>query len=175
MIKLIKENKIPIILALIHFFISILFKIDKCFFNYPDIFFTNMIIIKILYFISLFFFWGFNYHVYKKIKENNEIYKRGLNFFLIYFSIMIFLIILTWPGLWSLDDIWTLKEASYYYFSVWQHTLSPISHSLFLQYLPFAAGVIIVQNYIIFLCIAFVITKLETSYNLNFIVLKRII
>lgn len=167
MIKYIKENKIPIIIALVHFFVSTFFMFDKNFFDYPKVIFINMLLIKILYFISLFIFWGFNFHVYRKIKKNDEQYKRGFKLFIIYFSIMIGLIFLVWPGLWGNDDIWCLNGVFHYFFSSWHNVLTSISQCLFLQYLPFMAGIIIIQNYIISICASFIITKIETSYNIH--------
>ena len=59
------------------------------------------------------------------------------------------LLILTWPGTWSWDDVFIVQKASQYDTSAWQHFFSGIFHILCLQTIPFVSGVIIMQILII--------------------------
>lgn len=157
----------PSLIAIIHFLITAVLKIDRYFFDYSCLDTGHYYFIKILYFICLFIFWNFIFFVYKKIKEKNIVYKRGLKLFLIYFVIMTILILLVYPGLWSWDDIYVLKSDICSHYSGWQHILSGFEHMIALEFLPFTGGIIIIRNFIISCCVSFIIIKIENNYSLK--------
>lgn len=164
---IIKNYFFPIITAVIFYLFSFFLHFDNLFFNYPNVYTNNMICIKILHFLFLCFVFCFFSFVQRKIKESDKFFKRGFNLFVIYF-LLIFLILLSlWPGTWSWDDIWLLYSDWGYDFNSWYHILTTIFHQVFLQILPFPAGIIIIQNIIISVFISFIIIKLENVYSLS--------
>lgn len=167
MLEFFKNYKIPIIVAVLQFILSFSLKVDRYFFDYSQIIYQNMYIAKGLYLLFLIALWCFGTFVYRKIKERDPLFKRGFNIFLIYFSIMLILIFLTWPGLWSWDDVFVFPYIVIYQYAAWQHILSNIEYSLSLQLLPFLAGIIIIRNFIISILVSSIIVKLETTYNLH--------
>ena len=134
-----KNYFLPTLLAIVHFGMNILFKIDKLFFDYPNINYTHMFFMKALSLIFLIFCWNFGFYVCKKIKDGDESFKRGLKFFLIHFTITTIVLLLVWPGLWAWDDVWVLTVDINYNYQAWQHILTSYRDLLFLQVLLIAA------------------------------------
>jgi len=167
--NLINNNKIPIIIAITQWLLTLVFKIDKYFFEYTKI--TDYwIITKILYLIFLLILWCFIFNTYRKIKLGDKNYKRAWSIFKFYLFMMIILLIILWPGVWSWDDIWTLDAIHRYQsWDPYQHILTGIYQSILLQILPFPGGIILLQNIIISVCVAFVVTKLEATYKIKII------
>lgn len=52
-------------------------------------------------------------------------------------------------------------------FFPWQHILTGIYQDVLLQFLPFPGGLILLQNGIIALCVAYCVTKLEVAFSLK--------
>lgn len=124
------------------------------------------LIVKAAYFIFLITTWCFLFHVYKEYKAYNDKYRRGVQIFIIYSIVMLVFLLILWPGTWSWDDIGILMEIKNYSFFVpWQHILSGCYQALLLQIFPSPGGIILVQNVIIAVCVAFTVTNLE--YNLK--------
>lgn len=164
---IIRENKSPIVIALVQWFLTTVFQIDRLFFTYSKE--TKIYIgVKILYFIFLVIVWCFLFHVYRRTKERDEIYQRGVYFFSCYLIIVMALLLILWPGTWSWDDLWTLNSIQYYgKLMPTQHILTGLYQDVLLQILPFPGGVILLQNIIISVCVAFSVTKLETSFRIK--------
>ena len=161
------ENKVPLVIALIQWFITTILQVDRAFFTYDSetIFFF---IIKCLYLVLLMVAWCFGFMVYRKIKAQDVDYKRGVQVFLVYFSIMMVLLLILWPGTWSWDDLWTLHDIQHYDdLNEWQHIITGIYHDLMLQILPFPGGVIFLQNILVSICVAFTVTKLENTFHIR--------
>jgi hypothetical protein len=162
----IKNNKNPIIIAITQWFITTVFQVDRFFFTYD---YENYVflIVKAIYLVFLIVSWCFLFNVYKKVKAENEIYKRGLQVFFCYFSLMMLLLLILWPGTWAWDDIWILNSLQWYNgFSPIQHVITGLYQDVMLQILPFPGGIVLLQNLIISICVAFSVTKLENSYNI---------
>lgn len=112
--------------------------------------------------------WCFGFMVYRKIKAQDANYKRGAQVFWVYFSIMMLLLLILWPGTWSWDDLWTLHDIQHYDdLNEWQHIITGIYHDLMLQILPFPGGVIFLQNVLVSICVAFTVTKLENTFHIR--------
>lgn len=85
-----------------------------------------------------------------------------------YFAVTAVLLLLMWPGTWSWDDLYTLVNISAYEnWDPWQHILTGAYQSVLLQVLPFPGGIILQQNIIISVCVAFIVTKLEYTFPLR--------
>lgn len=161
------ENKVPLVIALIQWFITTILQVDRAFFTY-DSETTFFFIIKCLYLLLLMVAWCFVFMVYRKIKAQDVDYKRGVQVFLVYFSIMMVLLLILWPGTWSWDDLWTLHDIQHYDdLNEWQHIITGIYHDLMLQILPFPGGVIFLQNILVSICVAFTVTKLENTFHIR--------
>jgi len=162
-----QKNKIPISIASIQWFLTTIFQIDRLFFEY-NYEISLMIATKILYYIFLVVAWCFGFNVYKKVKSGDENYKRGLYIFKIHVIIMMLFLLILWPGTWSIDDIAVLESISYYgSWNPWHHIITGAYQDVLLQILPFPGGIILLQNIIISVCVAFCITKLEVTFNIK--------
>lgn len=165
--NVIKENKKPIIVAIVQWFVTSCLQIDRLFFTYI---YENkyFLTIKALYLVFLLIVWSFIFTAVKMIRTGNEIWKRGFFVFKVYFTCMMMLLLVLWPGTWAWDDIWTLNAISTYgQWHAWQHVLTGIYYDVLLQILPFPGGIIFLQNVIISVCVAFVVTKLEYSFRIK--------
>lgn len=93
--------------------------------------------------------------------------KRFFHIQSLFFVNDVFLLIV-WPGTWAWDDLNTLNKISTYEgWNPWQHILTGIYQDILLQILPFPGGIILLQNVIISVCVAFVVTKLESSFDIG--------
>lgn len=165
LIPLKEKYSAPTIIATSQFAISNIFNFNRFFFK-TDIFYSNMIFLKILNYIFLVAFWIFVFLVYKKIKENDKLFKRGLTIFLSYFSLIFIVMLLVWPGTWCYDDILVLDSARRYIIFGWQHSLSSIWQIILAETIPFVGGIIFLQNLFISIMVSFTIVKIETTFNL---------
>ncbi len=163
--KLNFDNMLPAIIAFSFSWITNILDMDKLFFD-NDITVDHKIFIKILFLILSTIAWYFIFYVGREYKKGNPLFKRGVHLFAGYFGLMMILMLILWPGTWLWDDIVTLTHDFQYHYQPWQHILTSIEHLLFLQILPFPAGIIIIQNLCVSALAAFIIVKLETSYNL---------
>lgn len=164
--NVVKKIFLPFLFALIFYLFTSRIHLDNLFFNYPNVYKDNMLIIKMLYFVFLCAIFYFIFYVKKEISEKNQLFKRGIKIFCIYFVIIFIILLLIWPGSWNWDDVWNLYSDYGYDFNSWHHILTTIFHQIFLQILPFPAGIIIIQNIIISIIVSFVIVKLENVYSL---------
>ena len=154
----------PLVGASAQFFLTSILRIDNLFYEYSKIT-TYYVVVKILYYFFLMTVWCFGYDFYHNIRDGKEIYIRGRNIFVVYFSIVFLLLMIVWPGTWALDDIRGLDTIRRYEsFYPWQHILTGLYQDILLQVLPFPGGIILQQNIIVSLCVAYVITKLEQNY-----------
>ncbi len=162
------KNKIPISIACGQWFLTTLFQIDRLFFQYEV---ENKVfyMIKVLYFITLVISWIFVFHVYHKIKEGDEAYKRGFWLFSRYLCFLMLVLLVLWPGTWSWDDSMDLLVEKQYGWTAWQHILTGIYQEILLQILPFPGGIILLQNVGIAVMVSFVIVKLEKSFHIPII------
>lgn len=169
-----KIYKRPIVIALIQWFVTTVLQIDRLFFSY-DTENVYMLGTKVMYLFFLLISWCFGYYALKKIKSKDEYYSRAFYIFKVYLTIILILLLILWPGIWSWDDLWTLDSiAGYESWHPWQHVFTGIYQNVLLQILPFPGGIILLQNVIIGLCVAFSVTKLEKAYNLKHLKYKII-
>lgn len=104
----------------------------------------------------------------KRIKQKDEIYVRGGFVFGVYFFLIAILMLFLWPGTWSWDDLHMLYDIrTYTSLRPWQHILSGYFLDILFQIFPFEGGVILLQNIMISVCVAYAITKLEVIFNIR--------
>lgn len=165
--NVIYRNRIPLICAAIQWYVTVLLQVDRAFFTYDRVT-RHFMVVKFCYLIFLMAAWCFGVHVYRELKKQNTDYQRGVRFFLSYLTVMLALLMVLWPGTWSDDDIITLKSIrEYYSFLPWQHILTGLYQDVLLQILPFPGGIILLQNVIISICVAFCVTKLEKIFSIR--------
>ena len=122
---------------------------------------------KSLYLVFLLASWSIAFHVFKRIRANDLGYKRGWSVFCVYFLLMMFILLILWPGTWAWDDLWTINGIKNYdSFHAWQHFFTGLYQDVLLQVFPFPGGIILLQNVIVSVCVSFVVTKLEATYNI---------
>ena len=163
----VKQKKSPIFIALIQWFITTVFQVDRLFFTYE---YENKYFLgtKFLYLIFLLVSWCFIFEAVKKIKAGDQNWKRGFFVFKVYLFITMFFLLILWPGTWAWDDVFTLNGLSQYnqWYS-WQHIITGAYQDVLLQILPFPGGIILLQNVLISLCVAFTVTRLEAIFGIG--------
>ncbi|MBE5863363.1 MAG: hypothetical protein E7295_11000 [Lachnospiraceae bacterium] len=164
--KLLDKNRIPICIALLQWMITIILQVDRLFFTYSEINHVQ-VLVKASYLIALVLTWCSLFHVVRKCKEGNQCYKRGILYFVSYFTFTMVIMIIIWPGTWFWDDLITLMAISSYQLDVWHHVLTGAYQAVLLQLLPFPAGMLIIQNCIISVIVSYVIVKLEGLFHLR--------
>ncbi len=121
---------------------------------------------KISHYIFLYFIFYLVFTIFKY--KNTNTYKIGRTYFLIYLLIVGLLLILVWPGIWSWDDINLLLQANNYWGNAWQHIFSSIIYILFLETIPFASGVLIMQIIIAGVITGYCVSKVSTILSSNY-------
>ena len=62
-----------------------------------------------------------------------------------YMLFMMLLLLLTWPGIWRMDEFGILSSSVQLFPHFWQNYITSVFYILALMLLPFPAGVVIVQ------------------------------
>ncbi len=146
LLKRLKEHKVLTLIALIHWAIS--FVTDKIFFDYVYWDLSGAVGIAktaITYGVKLVFliFLLVLYQgIYWFIFEADKSFKR---YSLIYLCINMLLLVLTWPGIWRMDEFGILNSASLLLPVFWQNYLTSAFYILSIMLIPVPTGVIIVQ------------------------------
>lgn len=158
--------KYPLVIAVVQWFITTILQVDRAFFTY-DQETLYFVLTKILYLVFLILIWCFIFEVHEKVKQNDKDWKRGVSIFLPYFTILMIMLLILWPGTWAYDDLLTLTDiSSYGMWCPWQNILTGAYQDVLLQILPFPGGIIFLQNTIISLCVAFSVVKIEKVFGI---------
>ena len=164
--KDLKPYVLPLSLAAVQWIATTLLRVDRVFFTYDHVT-PWMIATKVLYFLFLAVAWCFLFAAVRNIRDNKTGWRRGAQVFALYWPITLIFQILLWPGTWSWDDIFTLERISTYEsWDPWQHILTGAYDTVLLNVLPFPGGLIFLQNILVSICVAFVVTKLESTFRL---------
>lgn len=162
-----KPYLLPLSLAAVQWLVTTLLHTDRAFFTYDHVT-PWMVATKVLYLLFLAVTWSFLFASVRNIRAGKPAWRRGGLIAGCYFAVMLVFLLLMWPGTWSWDDLFTLEKISTYQsFDPWQHIITGAYQSVLLQILPFPGGVILLQNAIISVCVAFLVTKLEASFPLR--------
>ena len=120
---------------------------------------------KFLVLIILVIFWQNVFLIAKKIKENDPKTKTFIKYFLIYFSIMIVFLVITWPGVWRHDEFYILDGIVTLNFNCWHHWLTSLYYMICLCILPFPSGIILIQITLISAIVSSIITQFDYIYQ----------
>ncbi len=127
---------------------------------------------KIIHLFFLYFLFLIIVNIYNN--KNSKNFKIGLVYFFGYLFIALILLLLIWPGAWSWDDINVLLRANFYMGTAWQHIFTPILYVLFLQTVPIASGILIMQILIAGAIIGYCVSKVSSILS-NSIKTQKII
>ena len=127
---------------------------------------------KVLHLFFLYVLFLKTYNIFSEKKSENG--KKRLKYFVLCFSILLFFLIIVWPGTWSWDDIIILQNISHLDFTPWQHFFSGLFYLLCLETIPIPAGVILIQVLIISVifiapCLLFLISQISLIVLIIFI------
>lgn len=169
MIEIKKEDRLPLLIAIIHWIISFftdlnIFKINI--FNISaieDI--IKLILVKSVSLVIYVFLWKFLFSFFKRIKNKDKKAKDNLKIFLIYFSINFIILMLTWPGIWRWDEFNILNHVSNYKLEFWQHYLTSIMYLLSYMLIPIPSGVIICQIAVVSGIVAYILSNFKRIFN----------
>lgn len=161
--KNIKKCIIPFSLAFLQWILWIVLKVDSCFFVTDGI---NLVMIaeRTLFLIFLIGLWYLGYYVISQVLQKKPVFIRGLFVFIAYFAISCIILLIIWPGTWSCSDIGVLRDSRMWCLNSWQNFLSSIFQILFLQLFPCPGGVILVQNLVISIIVAYIVTNIEITF-----------
>lgn len=144
--KVKKLNKTALVLAFVHFLIS--FFTDRFIFTYAwfDASTTKQLLrsvetigVKAVFLFGLILLWQ---AVFWAVKCAD---RRFLKVAGGYMLLMMVLLILTWPGIWRMDEFGLLSSSVNLFPHFWQNYITSVFYILALMLLPFPAGVVIVQ------------------------------
>lgn len=150
------------IIAVVQFLAT--FFLDKFIFLAPNFYHNwKYLLLKSFTFVVLVWFWQLVAITIKKVREKSTVTRVFLKSFLLYFSIMLIFLFLTWPGVWRFDEFQILSAARFLDFFYWQHWLTSLFYMFSISIFPFPAGIVIVQLFIISLTVSYVVSQ---TYNL---------
>lgn len=152
-----KLNKTALIVALVHFVVS--FFTDRLIFDYAwfDVSTTRellrsaeTIVVKIVFLLVLVGLWQAAFWA------RSHVERRYLKVAGFYMLCMMGLLLLTWPGVWRMDEFGILSSSVQLFPHFWQNYITSVFYILALMLLPFPAGVVIVQC----VCISVIVARL---------------
>ena len=83
-----------------------------------------------------------------------------------YLLLMLLVMILVWPGIWRWDEFEILSRAVHLRVSYWQHFLTSVFYIFSLMAIPFPAGIVLVQLFLVSLIVGFVLAAAaERGYS----------
>lgn len=148
--------------ACIHFLIS--FFTDRLIFTYSLCDFTSLVTSaksllaigsKIAFLMVLILLWQGFYYFVKKAD------RRFVRYTLIYMGMMCVLLLLTYPGIFRMDEFGLLFNAQVIFPVFWQNYLTSVFYIFALMLVPTPAGIIFVQCAIISVIVGYLIYKIE--------------
>lgn len=154
-----KLNKTAMIIAILHFVVS--FFTDHLMFQYAWLDFSSTremfrsvetIGVKLVFFLLLVALWQ---AAFWAVKHADRFFLKVAGGYLL---LMLVLLLLTWPGIWRMDEFGILSSSVQLFPHFWQNYITSVFYVLSLMLLPFPAGVVIVQC----ACIALIVARLVT-------------
>lgn len=83
--------------------------------------------------------------------------KKFVKYSLIYFAVNMMLLVMTWPGIWRMDEFGILNSATKLLPVFWQNYLTSLFYVFSLMLIPIPSGVIIVQCALISLMVGYIV------------------
>lgn len=154
-----KLNKTALMVAVVHFFAG--FLTDRLMFDYVlfDVSNTKQILrmietvgVKAVFFLFLVFIWQM---IFREIKQGDRTFWKIAGGYML---LMLILLLLTWPGVWRMDEFGILSSSIQLYPHFWQNYITTVFYVLALMIFPFPAGVILVQC----ACVSLIVARLVT-------------
>jgi len=158
-----KLNKTGLIIALVHWVIT--FFTDHLVFEYVQWDFSNSVNAiktimtygaKLVFLALLIFIWQYVFYIIKNTMKKKD--KVFLYTSLSYFCVNLVLVLLTWPGIWRMDEFGILNSAKILIPVFWQNYLTSLFYVFSMMIIPMPTGVIIVQCLIISLVVGYIIS-----------------
>lgn len=152
-----KLNKIALALAVVHFVLS--FFTDRLIFDYAWfdasttkelLRSTETIVVKVVFFAVLVFLWQ---AAFWAAKHADRLFLKVAGGYML---VMLVLLLLTWPGIWRMDEFGILSSSIQLFPHFWQNYITSVFYILALMLLPFPAGVVIVQC----ACVSLIVARL---------------
>lgn len=91
--------------------------------------------------------------------------RRFLRNTLLYFGLNLLLLLLTWPGIWRMDEFGILNSAVKLLPVFWQNYLTSLFYVFSLMLIPVPSGIIIVQCALISLMVGYIVTFFEKRFG----------
>lgn len=170
--KLLYIYRWPIVFACIQWYLCTALQLDRLFFEY-DAENSVYLFIKAGYLLVLLIGWCSGTYLYREYKKKNIDILRGVYIASIYIPILLFILLILWPGTWSWDDFVVLLTIKNYQLLPWQHIITSIYQMLLLQILPFPAGIIFLQNIFIGIIVSYILVSIENTFKNFQIVANR--
>lgn len=170
----IKCSKPLLIIALVHWLLT--FATDRIFFEYSLFSFGNSkdaILslyawgLKVAFLILLIAGYQILGNTIKKYKSGEKSIREYLFYTGVYFLLMMFLLLLVYPGAWRMDEFGILRDAKTLMPTFWQGYLTSYFYIFALMLLPVPAGVIVMQCAVISLCVGFVCERAQRILKLK--------
>lgn len=157
-----KVNKTALIIAALHFVVT--FFTDRLIFRYAWLDFSNTretlrsvetIGVKLVFLLLLIALWQ---AVFWAAKHADRFFLKVAGGYMLVMSV---LLLLTWPGIWRMDEFGLLSSSLQLFPHFWQNYITSVFYVISMMLLPFPAGVVMVQCVCISLIAARLITLCE--------------
>ena len=152
-------NRTALVISCVHFLLS--FWTDRFIFRYVVFDFGSVknIVksietcgVKLVFLFLLIAVWQGIFYVCKKADRTFKRVALG------YFLLMLVLLLLTWPGIWRMDEFGILSSAVQLFPHFWQNYITSVFYIFALMLFPFPAGVILAQ----IICISLIVARIVT-------------
>lgn len=170
----IKCSKPLLMIAFLHWLLT--FATDRFFFEYSLFSFGNSKecilslynwAVKAVFLILLVAGWQLLGKTVEKYKNKEKIARERLFYAGIYFLLMMILLLLVYPGAWRMDEFGILRDAKTLMPTFWQGYLTSYFYIFSLMLIPVPAGVVVVQNVVISLCVGFLGERAQRILHLK--------
>ena len=150
-----KLNKTALVIATIHFFLS--FFSDRIIFEYAWmdsstwkelVRSAETIVVKVIFGVILVLLWQW---IFWATKHADRRFLKVAGGYMLFMSLVL---LLTWPGIWRMDEFGILSSSLQLFPHFWQNYITTVFYVVALMLIPVPAGVVIVQCACISLIVA---------------------
>ena len=156
-------QKIWMTVAVIHWLISLM--TDKIIITCDNSFIYGAW--KILFLLFLLCLYQVIGYLYYEFRLGNRAVRKIVQFSGIYLLVMLFFLLLTWPGIWRIDEFGILKTAQQLHLHFWQGYLTSVYYILCLMMIPFPAFIVLFMCVINSAIVGYLVYKLWTFTDEN--------
>lgn len=158
-------SKVSKYIAVAHWFIS--FFSDRIFFDHSAIksewklyFFLKLVLVPVLFYL-----WKFIFSIPSLLKHDTT--KVTVRVGIAYFSLMMLVLSITWPGIWGWDEAFVVNNTRVLKLNYWQNFITSIFYILSAMIIPSVGGILIVQNIIISIILSYVFQFVRKDFHKN--------